>query len=345
MKARYGFTLLTCVLSFGLGSLGCDLEVDPFGKLDQHGPDQDKSSSGAAEFNTTPTPEPPEDPGSEPDDPAPATQGQPATPSTPPSAPPSGVPGVSQGSGKGPYVTFVIEGSLEDRVPDDGFSGQTPNPYYFGVQKLEFLRTPDDENPEVIFDHSPHWVLADLYAPETIVAKVPIAQLPDGVFNYFRVVLTHVEAGLDVSFHGVPFFGEMQAHLNIIYALSDIDSGTLTMNQGDANIEIDFAGSPMTVPYQLQPAFPPATDQFWVESVDNQTVVNCMFSPPFVVSPMLHGDVTYVMRYYFKDSFRWQDTDAPGYSNGAWDVSLDNMVPSWETIVWFGATKYGAYAR
>ena len=73
----------------------------------------------------------------------------------------------------GPFVTILVEGSLEDKSPDDGLSAQTPAVYGYGLQRLELLRSLDDEDPYVVFDYAPDFVIVDLYE-STEVAKIAI---------------------------------------------------------------------------------------------------------------------------------------------------------------------------
>jgi len=240
-----------------------------------------------------------------------------------------------------PSVTIIVEGDLEDRSPDDGLSAQTPKVYRYGLQRLELLRSADDPSPEVIFDYAPDYVVVDMLDRQ-IVANVPMRTLPTGPFPYFRIVLTHMEAVVDARLHQVPVVGDWPAELHLLYALSDVDNAVYTMNQGDAVVSTEILGNPVSVPTHWDLPAPNPSPAATAAAVDGEWQVTFAVAPVLVPSPDTPFDVTYVIRYFVTNGFRWQDLDTPGYTAGAWDLTVSTP-PAMEPVQRFGANAFDVY--
>lgn len=173
----------------------------------------------------------------------------------------------------------------------------------------------------------------------TVVASVPMRDLPTGTFPYFRIVLTRIELTVDALLHGVPFVDQWSAELDISYALSDIDDGTRRANQGDAVVSTTIAGNSFSIPTHWPPVAPNPSPGGNAASVDGEWLVTFPVAPALVPSPSTPVDVTYVVRYYVKDSFRWEDLSQPGYVDGVWDLTV-SPAQTFEPVRRLGANAY-----
>lgn len=239
---------------------------------------------------------------------------------------------------EGPWLTVVVQGTLEDKAPDDGLGEQTPDPYIYGLQSLELLRTPDDPEPFVVFDHSPGFVACDMHG-RTEVAKVPVAGFPLETFHYFRFSLTHVEADLDATIHGIPNVGSAATKLHVVYGLSDVSAQGLELAQGDTIISGELYGTPFETTSFVEPVYAEPAPGAWAENKDGKTWITCTANPPLETDPSAPVDMSYATRYYIKDSFRWQDEDKPGYAAGVWDMEVGPPASA-EQIIRMGANFY-----
>lgn len=239
---------------------------------------------------------------------------------------------------EGPTLWIVVEGTDEPVEVDDGLASQTPDPYSYGLQRLELLRGADDPSPVLIFDHAPADVSVDMHTSNT-VAAVPMATLPEGSFTHFRIRLTELQATVSATFHDVPVVDELTTDVHILYALSDRPDADPPLSQGDARISVSVAGNEITVPQHFDVVYPEPAPGAWAESIDGNTVVTLTLAEPLEVSSEVEEDMTCGIRFFVKDTFRWQDQDQEGYQPGVWDVSLGTP-PTPEPVIRMGANKY-----
>lgn len=241
----------------------------------------------------------------------------------------------------GPTLTIHVAGALEDRSTEDGLAGQTPSVWNYGLQRFELLRSLDDPNPAVIFDYAPDFVLVDMLQ-DNVVAEVPIAGLPSGTFPYFRIVLTHAEVVVAAALHHVPVVNDYSTDLDIVYALSDVKSGDLDMVQGDATVTADIFGTQYQVPTHWQVPAPSPGPNAWAEAVDGEWRVTFASNPALAPSSLANADVTYGIRFYVTNAFRWRDQAGTGYATDVWDLDIGPPA-SFEPIERFGANAYEVY--
>lgn len=241
----------------------------------------------------------------------------------------------------GPMLTIVVEGSLEDLNITDGSSGQTPDPYFYGLQRLQMLDPTGATAPATVFDHAPGQVMVDMLG-RTVVARVPIADLPDGTYTQFRIVLTVLEATVNATVHDIPSVGTLATPLAITYALSNVNNDDYEMRQGDAIIASSVLG--VSFERHFPVSYPEPSPGGWAESVDGRTFVTFALAEPLVVSSDVPADVAYVIRYYVHESFRWTDLRLEGYAAGEWDVSASPTGVN-EAVTRFGANGFEVFAE
>ena len=83
-------------------------------------------------------------------------------------------------------------------------------------------------------------------------------------------------------------------------------------------------------------AYPEPGPNGSIESVDGTTFVTFRLPEPLNVAPGSSEDLTYGMRFFIFESFRWQDQDETDYTTDAWDVTIASP-PSIEPVLRFGA--------
>lgn len=243
----------------------------------------------------------------------------------------------------GPALTIRVDGAFEDRSPADGLAAQTPTTWIYGLQRLELLRSVDDPHPEVVFDYAPGFVLVDLLANNE-VAHVPIACLPTGTFTYFRIVLTHEEIVVASTLHQVPVLVDYATPLDITYALSDVHLNGHDLKQGDVIVKANIFGTEYAVPSRWDvPAPSPAPDA-WATALNGEWLVTFAIAPSLVPSSTVGVDVTYGIRFYVTNAFRWEDQATTGYTTGVWDISLGPPA-TFEPVKRLGANGYEVYQR
>lgn len=243
----------------------------------------------------------------------------------------------------GPTLTIVVEGNPEPSG-DPAASSQTPSPYFYGLQRLELLRAKDDADPVVIFDYAPADVQVDMHT-QNVVAEVPMADLPNDSFTYFRIVLTRLEATVNATLHEVPVVGTLTTPVDLVYALSDTEHDGKAMAQGDARVTINVAGNAYTVPTHWPVTYPEPAPGAWAESINGTSRVTFALVPALTVSANSLQDLTYVIRYHVAGGFEWIDADDPAsFKPGIWDIELGTP-PTAETVVRFGATAYEVFRK
>ncbi len=241
----------------------------------------------------------------------------------------------------GPMLTIVVEGDLDDRSPDDGLAAQTPKVYAYGLQRFELLESKDDPTPDVVFDYAPDFVRVDML-DRNVVAAVPIADLPNGTYPYFRIVLTHLETTVDATLHGVPVVDDLATELGVVYGLSDVDSGDLDLSQGEGVVSANVLGNPVSFPIQWPLIAPSPAPNAWAEAVDGEWRVTFAVSPALAPSSSVPTDVTYAITFYVTNSFRWTDQPGTGHADDVWDIDLGTP-PTVEPVSRFGANAYEVY--
>lgn len=245
---------------------------------------------------------------------------------------------------EGPFVTIIVRGSLDDFQPNDGLAAQTPDPYIYGLQKLELLRTADDPAPHVVFDYDPGFVEVDMHG-DNVVAKVPIPTLPTDTFSHFRITLSHLEIEVDATIHGVPVIETLSTRLQVFYALSDLqDQAGKTFDQGEAVATATLGGQTYETPYDWAVEYPNPGPNAWADSFENKTRVTFTMNPLLDTVTATPIDLTYVNVYYILGSFRWQDQAQPGYTEDVWDSTL-GPPPAVEPVLRLGANAYQLFLQ
>ena len=233
-------------------------------------------------------------------------------------------------------LSINVEGSLDDRAPADGLSAQTPDPYYYGLRRFEMLESKDDADPLVVFDYAPDFVYVNMHDTNE-VAVVEQKDLEDGTYTHFRLVLTHLQAKVDATIRNIPVLGSLPTKITMMMALSDFESkefGVMTQGQGFSSCTV--GANEMVFPFEGELEYPEPGPFAWAEAVDGETWVTFTLAAPVVVSPT-STDQAYVMRFFIKDGFRWEEQDLPAYQDAIWDIPVDGDP---EPVRRFGANAY-----
>ena len=238
--------------------------------------------------------------------------------------------GDAQTADSGPLVSIYAEGDRTEKTFTDGLSGQTPSHYVMWINKFELLRSANDSNPALVFDHGTDYAMADmLSADASMVGQIPAADLPLGIYTHARVVLIAASVTVDdAAFHfmGTPTPGP----LNIFAALSDCVIDQQSYSQNDAEYTFNSVTYDGTLP-QL-----PTTSVGTIEQTGGETLLTVILpeSLDLRAPPENDQNVTVVFEVY--ECFRWQELQQPDYQDGVFDFTQT----SYEPVMNFGATGY-----
>ncbi len=232
---------------------------------------------------------------------------------------------------EGPVLTVVVEGSLEDRSPNDSLASQTPDPYSYGLRRLELMQGPDDPNPALIFDYGDGDVLVDMRARND-VASVNMVDLPSAAFTHARIALTWVEVEVDATVHDLPVVDTWTAPLQLHQVLSDQGDD----RQGDVTVSGQVGGFPLEVSQHWPLIYSDPGPGMTVESLGGETLLTFTLAQPILTSPDAE-DTTATMRFFIAESFRWLDAAQPGYAEDQWDVPIVGLP---ELVMQLGANAF-----
>jgi len=240
---------------------------------------------------------------------------------------------VDAGAG-GPRVYIHMRATTAAVAHTPGTSGVTPRGFSSGIRSLELLRTIDDPSPALIFSHGDGYVEASYEdGADTVVGSAAIADLPTGAFTWARAVHTHVRFTIPATAHGS--FGAVPGELEALLVLSDRTTlDGVERTHGDYRYVFRVAG--MALPSEGR-GFPiPAIDSggFTMRTEAGET--SYAFPVALEVRSDFAEDIHVIFEVNTHESFRWTDTDAPGYAAGAFDLTALGTEP----IVQAGANSY-----
>lgn len=231
----------------------------------------------------------------------------------------------------GPLISIYAEGDQTVKTFTDGLSGQTPSEYIMWVNKFELLRSANDSNPALVFDHGDTYAVADmLTADASLVGQIPAADVPPGSYTHARVVLIAASVTIDdaaLHFMGTPTPGAV----NIFAALSDCIIDEQSYNQNDAEYTFNAQTIHGTLP-EL-----PTTPLGTIEQDGVLTFLTVILPEPLDLRAPLENDQNVTVVFEVYECFRWQEQQQTNYQDGVFDFT-DQF--SYEPVMNFGATGY-----
>ena len=222
---------------------------------------------------------------------------------------------------EGPAVHIHVRATGDDFDHMDGFAGQTPQDYFYGIRSLTLYREPGDPEPMLVFDYGSDYVEAS-YAPgaDTVVASVLAQDLEADTFTYARVTVSHVRLRIDATMHALDL--DIPGAFDIIHVLGgDTSYGGETHDQGWWRYIFD-AGL-MQFPLKGQGGGPGVDAPIGapISVVEEEGETALYFAIDLPVDPNVAEDVDIVMEFNVDDCFRWQDGAGEGYLEDVFDAT------------------------
>ena len=218
---------------------------------------------------------------------------------------------------------------------DDGLAGQTPETEKLGIRSLVLAKGADDPSPWTVFDFGANAQEVSLDdGADTVVAKVPAAQLRAGTYTVARVAISHVRYTVSTLVHssGLATPGD----LDTVEALSNgsivdgapRDRGWFTQTLRAGGYSFTRNGTDAPVPQTA------STGGITLDT--SGPIASYVFGVSLTVDPTIARDHSVTLEVNVNEDFRWRDEAKPGYVSGTWDTEP----PAYETIVSFGANSF-----
>jgi hypothetical protein len=230
-------------------------------------------------------------------------------------------------------IEIYVEGDPTAKTFTDGYSGQTPRDFFMGLQRFELLRSINDSAPVKVFDLAPGYVEVDMSTKSLVgVGRTP--DIPAGTYTHGRVLLSMARFKVDATAHsgGTQFAGTM----TVLDAISETTIDGTPFTKGRCELTFTAGSFTNTQDYTLPPLLGTAGGTI----VDDgpRTWMVFPFPSSMVIDPTDTTTHQATVSYETYESFRWEEKQASGYLDGAWDVNA-NLVDT-EVVKNFGATGY-----
>jgi len=248
--------------------------------------------------------------------------------------------GVEGDSGLGPMLHIHVRTNTDAFTHLDGYAGQTSRDAYQGIRRFELLRSADDRDPLVLFDHGDAFVEAGYNdGDDTLVASVPVAGLRPGHYTLGRNVVTHSRYRVDAVMHasGLVLPGEFD-NVQVLSEGTEIDGVVRPQSwfryifrTGGMDYPLEGTGAPL-------PTEPTTTGGFTLTFDGGEAA----YAYPLDITldtPTPTEDLHIVMEVNMFEAFRWEDQDLPGYADGV----LDSTPIASEPVRRFGANSLDVY--
>jgi hypothetical protein len=252
----------------------------------------------------------------------------------------AGAGGTGAGAGgsagvSGAVVKIHLVSSTAPFSHSDVLSGQTPITHLSGLRSYRIFRDDSDVEGVSVFDLGQGFIEVSYDdGADTLVATVPLKNIPEGTYTRGQVVHTHVRYRIAATAHNAGF--AVPGEFDNLQVMSD---GTTingaTYQSGHYEYVFNAAGSSFPLKGEGAPIPQQAsTGGFAVKLVDGQWIYE--FPVNVVIDHSLTSDVDAAIKVNMFESFRWQDQDAPGYAPQIFDVTP----LSFEPVVKFGANSF-----
>jgi hypothetical protein len=235
----------------------------------------------------------------------------------------------------GPKVTIHVETSTAPFAHNDGFSGQTTRMTKQGVRLFRLLRTANDPQPVVVFDHGNGFVEAGYdNGDDTVIGIAPVSKLLPGTYTIAQMVVTHSRFHVYSTMHWGG--GSYPGDFDCIQALSDNTTlGGSARSRGW--YRYIFTSNGQSTPQEGTNAPLPTqaeTGGFTLKTNGGESYYELPVN--LIVPSGVTSDVTVVLDVNMNDAFRWEDQALLGYTKGVYDTTP----LSYEPVRRYGANSY-----
>lgn len=243
----------------------------------------------------------------------------------------SGAPGPGGGTGLGadasaPSYIFHVKATTSPFKQTDGYAGQTSRGTKQGIRSFALLRSADDANPVLVFDHGSGYREAGYDdGDDTVVGQAETASIPAGRYVVARVGVTHSRYTVSSTLHynGMPIPGEFEC----VQALSDDTEldGTVRKN-GWYRYVFHAMGSSYPQEGNNAPLPTSATSGgFTFKTVGGQSYYEYPIELTLGAPP--GRDVEIAMVVNMDHGFRWEDQVGPDYAPDVFDTTPTAFEP------------------
>ena len=248
--------------------------------------------------------------------------------------------GDGDGDGDGLMIYIHVRATAETYPHDDGLAGQTPLYHINGIRSFSMLRSRDDADPELVFDHGDGYVEAGYSdGDDTIVGGAPLLDVEEGHYTYGRVAISHVRYGITATMHaeGLNVPGEFD-NVQVLSDNTEVDG--VVHDRGWFRFVFEAMG--LSFPLEgtegapIVPSWPTGAP---IEAVIEEGEMVLYYPINIDVDHRAPEDVHQIIEFNVHESFRWEDLDQPGYTEGVFDVTPT----SFEPVYRFGANTYWHY--
>lgn len=230
-------------------------------------------------------------------------------------------------------LSLYVEGDLTPKTFDDGYSGQTPSSYTMGISRFDVMTSEDDVSPVTVFDYGEDYTEIDMLTT-SLVGSADLTTIPPGIYTYGRVLLKMTRFDVETTVHSTMPPGSMAGTLTVLAALSDTEIEGTQRNQDWVQYTFDVMGGISTT--GVLPELP-TTSAGKIVRENNETWLVFPFDHAITVLPIPGQAHSATITYEVYESFRWEDQDVSGYTDGVFDSRTDGTS---EPVVNFGATGY-----
>jgi hypothetical protein len=238
------------------------------------------------------------------------------------------------GPGTGNYI-IVLHADQTPVAVDASTSGETPADQRIGFLGLQLLQNTNDPSPLVVANLSAPVDVGYNDGDDTVIATVPAKNLRAGHFTVAHVPIAYVRFTVAGTFHSTEIAVPGDFSDVIAMANGAMIDGT-SRDQGFWETAFSSDGG---TTYGMQTgehaviAQPGASSGIALDNANSPS--KYVFSTDLDVDPTIDHDVRVVFHVNTYQDFRWQDSNAAGYTNGVFDVSSSGF----ETVTQLGANS------
>jgi hypothetical protein len=228
-------------------------------------------------------------------------------------------------------ISIYVNGDQSDPHFADGLSGQTPTKYEMALARYEILRSADDPEPVLCFDHKDAPAVADM-SKDNLVGACDVAKTPTAMYTHGRTKVDWLKYTVKGVYHSGKVHMPGKFTFFRAYSKTTYQGQSYEPNHGFVTFE---GGVTSTQPYVYPPPVDAGGMHFALDGAGALTVTFPYTKP----LPIVEGEKgSYWARFNWKvfDAFRWQDQPGDGYKSGVWDVWTGGA----EQVLMLGVSGY-----